>query len=139
MCIYNIYIFLYIYIYIYMYVYIYIYRRANGIYIPKSCNLQHMDSLSLFYLRIRHSILSGFSNPGQHLIPCHICSPKYSKLGYWFAFPPSYKLFTAVSARAIRNLVHVNFHSCFFDNSGSPRIFRGKRKKFPSKIFLCLI
>ena len=29
-------------------IYLYIYRRANGIYIPKSCNLQLMDSLSLF-------------------------------------------------------------------------------------------
>ena len=41
------YIYLYLCIYVYIY-YIYIYRRANGIYIPKSCNLQHMDSLSLF-------------------------------------------------------------------------------------------
>ena len=33
----------------YLYKYIYIaYRRANGIYIPKSCYLQLTDSLSLF-------------------------------------------------------------------------------------------
>ena len=29
-------------------VYMYVYMRANGIYIPKCCNLQHKDSLSLF-------------------------------------------------------------------------------------------
>ena len=36
-------------IYVYIYIYTkYIYGRANGIYITKSCNLQPMDSLSLF-------------------------------------------------------------------------------------------
>ena len=33
----------------------YIFRQANGIYIPKSCNLQLMDSLSLF---VQTSIVS---------------------------------------------------------------------------------
>ena len=38
-----------VYICIYMHICMYnIYRRANGIYIPKKCNSQHMDSLSLF-------------------------------------------------------------------------------------------
>ena len=28
--------------------YMYLYRRANGMYIPKICNLQRIDSLTLY-------------------------------------------------------------------------------------------
>ena len=50
----------------YICMYIYIYRRAKGIYIPKSCNLQHMDSFSLCSLRLNH----GFYTRWLHISLC---------------------------------------------------------------------
>ena len=47
----------------------------------------------------------------------------------------SLKLFPAVSARAVRILFHVNFHSCFLGFSDIPRVFRGKMKKVPQYKF----
>ena len=49
----------------------YIYRRSNGIYIPKSSNLQHMNSLSLFYylpfIINRHLYLTFFQINYMHI------------------------------------------------------------------------
>ena len=80
---------------------IYIYRRANGIYIPKSCNLQLMKSLSLFfymaynkrlYLIVPFNLLRKAKLKNRHQffkwkkVPCPPCFYPSLCLSFFFPF-----------------------------------------------------
>ena len=91
--------------------YICIYRRANGI--PKSCNLQHMDSLSLFNLS--PSITSKFpmGNP-----------------------PHTHNLFFRKSTYAIESI------NLSYDGGGAqsaPPIFICENNRKSNKIMHCVV